>query len=91
MPTGKVIPFQPDEYPELRDLPEGTKVSFDGEATIIKMENDNEENQEGEGSMGLQIDNIDLNPEGEATRELKKMTTNDSGAYAGANENKSGF
>lgn len=90
MPQGQILPYSPGTYPELDNLPEGTKVSFDGEATIVKTEG-TAEGGEGEGTMGLQIDNIDLNPEGEATRELKKMTTNDSGAYAGANENKQGF
>jgi hypothetical protein len=90
MPVGKIIPFSPGEYPELNDLPEGTKVSFDGEATIVKTEG-SEEGGEGEGSMGLQIDNIDLNPEGEADRNLKQMTQNDYSNKSGATEMKGGF
>lgn len=73
MPQGQILPYQPGEYPELDNLPEGTKVSFDGEATIVKTDG-TQEGGEGEGSMGLQIDNINLNPEGDATRELKRMT-----------------
>lgn len=66
MPDGKIIPTQPGEYPDLDNLEMGTKVNFNGQATLV------------EG--GLQIDSIELDPEGEATRELKKMTGNQPGA-----------
>ena len=65
MPEGKIIPVAEGEYPELQNLPEGSKVSFEGQATLV------------EG--GLQIDSIDLQVENEATRELKMMTKNDDG------------
>jgi hypothetical protein len=88
MPEGKIISYSPGEYPELDNLPEGTKVSFNGQATIVKTQG-TEEGGEGEGSLGLQIDSIELDPEGEADRTLKDMTQNDSNSYA-SNEDKGG-
>jgi len=63
MPQGKLIPVEPGEYSELDGLPEGTKVNFEGTATLTKD--------------GLQIDSMNLDPEGDATRELNKMTGNE--------------
>ena len=76
MPEGKIIPYEQGEYPELDNLPEGSKVKFEGEATLV------------EG--GLQIDNIDLETENEATRSLKDMTKNDS-MYSAKETKGSGF
>jgi hypothetical protein len=88
MPKEQILPYSYGMYPELDNLPEGTKVSFNGEATIVKTEGTEEG---GEGSMGLQIDSIELDAEGEATRELGRMTKNDSSPYVGSGESKRGF
>lgn len=74
MPNGKIIPYQPNEYPELDNLKEGAMVDFQGTAKIVKT-GGTEEGGEGEGSMGLEIMGIDLTPsDNEATTELNRMT-----------------
>jgi len=69
MPEGKLIPVQPGEYPELDNLPEGSKVKFEGEAELTKD--------------GLLIKSIDLQTDNDATRELSKMIGQPSGGTEG--------
>lgn len=76
MPDGKVIPATAEEYPELQDLPEGSKVKFDGEGTFTKE--------------GIVIDSINLDTEDDATNELKKMTGNE-GSNSGTPTKSNGF
>ncbi len=74
MPNGKMISFQPGEYPDLDGLPEGTMVKFEGEGRLT--------------SGGMEIVSFETEAENEATRELKSMTKNDS--YAVSKEQKGG-
>lgn len=69
MPEGKEIQFQEGEYPELDGLEPGSSVKFNGSATI-------EDN--GQGGKSLVIQSMDFETEGLATREMKKMSAQDS-------------
>lgn len=60
---GKLIPYVDGEYPELDGLKAGSEVKFSGAAVI----------EDGEEGKGLRIQSIDLETEGPATREMKKM------------------
>lgn len=80
MPMDKIIPAKPGEYPELKDLPMGSSVHFEGEAVLV------------EG--GLRISQINLEPsDNEATMELNRATKGQD-AYAGGSSSRptsSGF
>lgn len=60
-----IIPYNEQDFPNLQGLKEGSKVSFDGEATLVNTN----------GGMGLKISNINCEPsDNEATSELNRMT-----------------
>lgn len=70
---GKILPYSPGDFPELDNLSEGTACEFSGKGKIVKTQGTSE-GGENEGNMGIEIDQIDFQPENDATRELKQMT-----------------
>ena len=102
MPEGKKIEYDEGEYAELDDLPEGTEVSFSGKAKIVgdggrSFVNLDDENKryagkKMKGKRALEIVEMDLQPEDEATRELGKMTKQEDYVPASSGtDDKSGF
>ena len=70
------LPIGKGQYPEIEGLKNGDKVNFDGQGTIV----------EGEGGVSVQIDQMDVQPEDTAGRELKNMTKQDQNPNPSSNE-----
>ncbi len=71
MPEGKSISFAAGEYPELDGLPDGSKVKLNIMGTVS---NSAEEGAEGQGGGTITFDNVEIETEGMADRELSSMT-----------------
>lgn len=76
MPEGKSISFMAGEYPELDGLESGSKIKIQGQATV-QMGSD--------GSGSIVFDSMEIETEGPATRELKRMTKSED-VYASGSE-----